>query len=117
MQDVLDMVNEHFPELDPEDVPVLIVNPLSGIKNVVIYVRLSKLDRRKKQISPKYQLRNTRALSRSMKWNVLNVFDKDIGVSGKDFDRPDWDRMIDFITGCMGMVEAVVGDIVYRLPT
>jgi len=114
MQELLDMVNEHFPELDPEDAPVLTVNPLSGIKNVVIYVRLSKLDRRKKQVSPNYQLRNTRALSRSMRWNVLKVFDKDIGVSGKDFDRPDWDRMIEFVKGSKVKVDAVVVDAVSR---
>src|SRR3989442_2211343 len=107
MQEVLDMVNENFPEPDPEDVPILVVNPFAGIKNVVIYIRLSKLDKRKKQVSPKYQLRNTRTLSRSMKWNVLRVFDKDIGVSGKDFDRPDWARMIAFVKGSKAKSDTV----------
>ncbi len=114
MQELLDLVNENFPELDQEDVPILITNPLAGIKNVVLYIRLSKLDKRRKQVSPKYQLRNTRALSRSMRWNVLKVFDKDIGVSGKDFDRPDWDRMIEFIKGSKVQVDAVVVDAVSR---
>lgn len=114
MQELLDMVNDNFPELDPEDVPILVVNPLAGIKTVVIYIRLSKTDKRKKQVSPRYQLSNTKALSRSMRWNVLKVFDKDIGVSGKDFDRPDWDRMVDFIKGSKVKVDAVLVDAVSR---
>lgn len=95
MNEALGLVNDNFPS-----VTFPIKNPLSGIKNVVIYVRLSREDKNRvnPSLSPRRQRSTCEALAKHAKWKMLKVFDKDIGISGKSFaERPDWDAMMEFI--------------------
>src|SRR5436309_2635296 len=107
LEALIALVNAHFPE--PRRVRVLVDNPLSQIKTVVIYARLSKADRReKKKLSPQVQVDACLRWAKSMRWNIAGVFDKDVGISGKDFDRPNWLAMIAFITKSKVKVDAVL---------
>src|SRR3989442_6715604 len=108
LEAVIALVNGFFPE--PRRVRVLVDNPLSQIKTVVIYARLSKADRReeKKKLSPQVQVDGCLRWAKSMRWNVAGVFDKDVGISGKDFDRPNWLAMLSFISKSKVKVDAVL---------
>src|SRR2546422_7304263 len=87
------LVNAHFPE--PRRVRVLVENPLSHIKTVVVYARLSKADRREKKVKLSVQIQVDACLqwAKARRWNVAGVFDKDVGISGRNFDRPNWQVM------------------------
>lgn len=118
MERLLELVNDQFPPLKATDEIRVVVplNPNAAIQRVVIYARLSKADRQRKQVSPEYQIRNASYLAQSMRWKVLGVF-KDVGVSGRNFDRPEWERMMALIemqSKTKEKVDAIVVDAISR---
>jgi len=87
---------------------------LAGIRNVVVYVRLSKEDRRKRPISPAKQRRVCLEVARRAGWNVVGIFDRDIGISGRSFDeRPDWQALLAFVRERAGGKEKVDAVLVF----
>ncbi|SRR6266571_281664 len=108
LEALIALVNVFFPE--PRRVRVLVENPLSQIKTVVVYARLSKADRREKKVklSPQIQVDTCLQWAKAMRWNVAGMFDKDVGVGGRDFDRPDWQRMVEFIRKSKVHIDAII---------
>src|SRR5437879_3463616 len=66
--------------------------PNVGIGQVYTYLRLSR--DKDDSHSIERQRSKTEDCAAREGWRVVAVFDQDVDVSGKDFNRPDWNRLI-----------------------
>ena len=82
---------DRFPE-----VSVYSDKPNYGIGQVYAYLRLSRDNEDSHSIER--QRSKTEECAAREGWKILAVFDQDVDVSGKDFNRPDWNRLLRQLT-------------------
>lgn len=78
----------------------------TGIKNVILYTRVSTDEQAQQGHSLRHQRDVLQRYSDLKGYNVLKMFEDD--YSAKSFDRPDWKKMMEYIKANKKIVDAIL---------